>query len=235
MVSAGLAATTEDAEHFWALLDPAHRRLLIAAGRTHEHPAGTILIHEGDSADSVIVLLSGRVKVIATGVTGHQGLLGIRTAGDVVGEMAAIEARRRSATVIAIDRLRLLRIPVADFVRLIRSEAGISYALLRVVSKRLRSSDRKRLESGESTTAQRVATALSELCVDHGVLKAGQVTISLPFSQEDLAMMVGASREAVVRALRELRAAGIIRTARRRITVLQPDALGRKAFGVADY
>lgn len=224
---------TSSSEHFWPLLGSDWQQLLLRSGSRHEHPAGTVLIREGDSADSVLVLLSGRVKVVTTGWSGHQGLLGIRMAGDIVGEMAAIDNRRRSATVIAIDPLSVLRIPVSEFIEIIRTHADVSYTLLRVVSTRLRISDRKRLESGEATTAQRVATTLAELAADHGIVDAGQVTISLPFSQDELAMMVGSSREAVVRALRDLREEGIIKTARQRVTVLQPDILGQRVYGAA--
>ena len=218
-------------EHFWSLLNHEHQQLLLDRGHRHDHPAGTVLIRMGDTAESVLVLLTGRVKVTTTGVSGHQGLLGIRVAGDIVGEMAAIDDHPRSATVIAVDRLSVLRIPIRDFVEIIRTRAAVCHALLRVMTTRLRASDQKRLESGEATTAQRVAAALAELSADHGVMEAGQLTIALPFSQDELAMMVGASREAVVRALRDLRSQGIIRTSRQRITVLEPDTLGQRVFG----
>jgi len=95
-----------------------------------------------------------------------------------------------------------------------------------VVSTKLRIANQRRLETRQAGTSQRVAAALAELATEHGTPSAGAITISLPLSQEELAMMIGASREAVVRALRELRELGAIRTGPpRRITILRLDVL----------
>lgn len=67
--------------HFWDLLDESARAVLASSGVRHGHPAGTTLLREGELANSVLVLLSGRVKILATGVSGYRGLLAIRTPG----------------------------------------------------------------------------------------------------------------------------------------------------------
>jgi len=227
MTESSRTGQVTDVEHFWGLLEPIQQEVLRRAGRWHAHPAGSVLIREGDAAESVLVLLSGRVKVVAVGRSGHQTLLAIRVPGDILGELAAVDDRHRSATVIAADAVEVLRIPVPAFVEILRAHGAISYSLLRVVSTKLRSANARRVETGETTIAQRVSTTLAELAADHGTIVAGEITIMIPLSQEELAMMVGASREAVVRALRELRATGLIRTARRQITLLRPDLLSR--------
>ena len=217
-------------ERFWDLLDTGQRELLTRAGVRHAHPVGTVLLREGSAARSVFVLLTGRVKVVATGASGSQGVLAIRMAGDVLGELAAVDERRRSATVVAVDPIEVLRIPAGAFTDILRTSAGVTYALLRVLSTRLRSADLRRVEHGE-TTGRRVAATLADLTIDHGTPAAGAITITLPFSQDELAMMVGASREAVVRALRALRAEGIVSTGRQQVVILRPDLLARRATG----
>jgi CRP/FNR family cyclic AMP-dependent transcriptional regulator len=203
-------------EKFWNLLEPGQREVLERAGRRHVHPAGTILLSEGSAAESVLVLLSGRVKVVALGASGYQSLLAIRVPGDVLGEMAAVDERRRSASVVAVEPIEVLRILVGDFVGILSSQPEITYALLRVVSTKLRV---------ETTVAGRVAATIAELAADHGRLGASGIRITLPISQDDLAHLVGGSREAVVRALRALREEGLIRTERQRITILRPELL----------
>jgi CRP/FNR family cyclic AMP-dependent transcriptional regulator len=216
----------ERPERFWNLLDLPQREVLEKAGHRHVHPAGTVLLSEGSEAESVLVLLAGRVKVVAVGVRGHQSLLAIRLPGDVLGELAAVDERRRSASVVALEPIEVLRIPLAGFVDILRSQPGIAYALLRVVSTKLRIANLRRVQTGETTVAERVAVTLAELAADHGRLQSSEITITLPISQDELAHMVGGSREAVVRALRVLREEGVVRTERQQVTLLRPDLLG---------
>lgn len=215
---------------FWRLLSADQRAALEAAGSWHDHPAGTVLLQEGASAGSALVLLSGRVKVIAVGPGGYQCLLAIQVPGDIIGELSAIDRGPRSATVIAIDPLRVLRIPADDLDTILAAHPGVALTLLKVLAGRLRATNRRLVELGETTVGERVVLALARLAAEHGEIADTGITIMLPFGQEDLAGMVVGSREAVVRALRVLRDEGTIRTARRRITILQPDMLGQRVL-----
>lgn len=210
----------------WDLLAADQRAALTARSTRHTHPLGTVLLREGEASRAVLVLASGTVKVVATGIGGHRALLAIRVAGDVLGELSVLDGRPHSATVVAMGPVELLRITSDDFGALLRDRPGVAYALLQVLSGRLRLANLRRVQQIETTAAQRVATALAELAADHGTLGEDGVAIVVPLSQDDLAMMVGASREAVVRALRTLRDERVIRTGRQRITILQPEALG---------
>ena len=213
----------------WDLLDESGRTMLASAGRRVDHPRGTEMLHEGEPAGSAFVLLRGRVKVLATGSNGCQRILAIRVPGDVIGELSAIDGAPRSATVVAIDPVSLIRIPAESFNAALRNQPAIAHALLRVVIGRLRTANRRRVEYSDTTVAERVATTLAELAAEHGRLGESGVAITLQFSQEDLAGMVAGSREAVVRALRELRDERVISTGRRQVTILRPDLLGLAA------
>jgi CRP/FNR family transcriptional regulator, cyclic AMP receptor protein len=213
--------------HLWELLTDDERAELTAAGRTHEHPAGTVLLREGEPSRSALVLLVGRVKVVATGAGGSQTLLAFRVAGDIVGELAAIDGMPRSATVIAVESVTVLRIPAPDFNRILAGHAGIAHAVLKVVSSRLRLANLRRVEYGDTTVAQRLAGVLRRLAVDHGTVHAQRPAVTLPYSQEELARMVAGSREQVARALRTMRVDGVISTGRKRITIERPEVLSR--------
>lgn len=187
-------------------------------------------MHEGASARSVLILRSGRVKVVSTGRNGRRALLAIRVPGDVIGEMSAVDGRPRSATVVALDLVHLLRVPDESFARLLTAQPGVTLGLLAVVVGRLRLANARRTEYGDTTVADRLVLLLAELAERHGEMGPTGITLGLPVGQEELAEMVGGSREAVVRALRALRADGILATGRQRITILQPELLGHRGL-----
>lgn len=217
------------AERFWDLVGPQDRLTIERAGTRASHPRGTMLLREGEPAGSVLILLSGHVAVVATGIGGRQSLLAFRGPGDVLGELAAVDHGVRSASVSTLEPVDVLRVPVADFVALLTSRVSVTYALLRVVGSRLRVTNVRRVEHRDRTTTQRVSALLAELAVDHGRPRPGSMVIDLPFSQQELAVMAGASREQVVRALRLLRDEGAIGTGRRKISILRPELLGPHA------
>lgn len=188
-----------------------------------------MLIREGAIARSAFVLRSGRVKVVATGRTGRQTLLAVRVPGDLVGELAAVDGRPRSASVVAIDPVSLLRLSAPDVTALMTGKPGIALAVLTMVVDRFRLANARRTEYAETTVADRLAILLTELADQHGQVDAHGITITLHFGQDDLADMVVGSREAVVRALRALRDDGVISTGRQRITILEPELLGHHA------
>ncbi|MFC0432951.1 Crp/Fnr family transcriptional regulator [Kutzneria buriramensis] len=213
----------------WALLTAAERRILEAAGTTHYHPAGTRLLSQGDCAGAALILLAGRAKVVAISPTGYESVLAVRRPGDIIGEMSAIDNKPRSATVVAIDGLQVLRIPPAKFNAILGGNPAIAHAVLKVVCARLRSASQRRSEFGGSTVAQRLTAFLAELVAQDGKASGDGITITVPFSQEDIAGAIAASRKAVVRALRVLRDDGVITTNRQQIVVLRPDTLMERA------
>jgi CRP-like cAMP-binding protein len=103
------------------------------------------------------------------------------------------------------------------------------WLLMRSLTDRLRDADRKRIEFGVYDTLNRVARRLVELVDRFGQPAESGIRITLPLTQEELASWVGASREAVSKALRTLRADGYVRTQRRTITVIDIEGLRRRA------
>src|SRR3954465_803698 len=93
---------------FWDLLTPAERSAFQEAGVVREFPAGTVIVHEGDPSDHVLVLRSGCVKVVASVADGAEFILGLRGPGDLVCELACLDGRPRRGTVSALDRVTAL-------------------------------------------------------------------------------------------------------------------------------
>jgi CRP-like cAMP-binding protein len=202
------------------------RRELERRGGRRRFEAGAILMHEGAHADEVLLLLEGRIKVTVT-AEGREIVLGFQGPGELVGELAVIDDSARSGSAEALEDVEALALSAHDF-RALLERPSFAVSLLRSVVARFRDADRRRIEFASAQTIGRVAARLIELADRHGDPVADGVAITLPISQEELAGWTGSSREAVAKALATLRDLGAIRTERRRITVLDPEALKRQ-------
>lgn len=189
-----------------------------------------MLFAEGDRSDRVFLLLSGRARVFRTDDSGRESLLAIRGAGDLLGELSAIDDEPRSASAVALESLEVAVISGAEFRDALDTVPGLARILLATVVSRLRDADRKRAEFGGADATRRVARRLLELAQRYGEQDDGGVVISVAITQDDLAAWAGASREAVSRALRDLRKAGLVETARRSVRVLDVARLSQRAM-----
>lgn len=194
---------------------------LVDAGRVGRWPADGALLREGDPPTTVVVVLAGTVKVTKTGTSGREVLLELRSAGDVLGELGAIDGAPRSATVVALGEVEALAVPADRFDRLLRERAGLAHAVLTTVVQRLRRSSARQLEFGTLDVVGRVCARIAELAATHGEPGEGGVVVRRSISQQDLADWAAVSRDGVVRALAELRSNGWVETGRRRIVVRQ--------------
>ncbi len=214
---------------FLAQLTPAETDALMKAGRRRRYSRGATLFEEGDQSDRVVVVLTGRVKVSSFADSGKETILAVREAGELIGELSTIDGQPRSATAMAVDTVDALLIPAAEFLAFLSANPRLGPLLLQLLSRRLRESDRKRIEFGTIDAPGRVAMHLLQLAEQYGERSSEGIRITLPLSQQELAAWLGLSREAVGKALREFRTRGWLHTRRRAITVLAPDALRRRA------
>jgi CRP-like cAMP-binding protein len=215
----------ERATDFLSLLAPADRTAVEEAAMRREYARGTIVLHGGDDPASVFILLEGRVKITAPGADGHETVLAFSGPGDLLGDMAAIDGRRRSASVATLEPVVALALAGSDFRRLLETRPGIGMALLQVIAARLRGADSERVAHDMHGVLGRVATRLIELCERYGADCAQGVEITLPLTQEELASWTGASREAVNKALTTFRGLGWVTTQRRELVVTDIEAL----------
>ena len=186
--------------------------LLREEGRPRRFRSGATLFHEGDHSDWIGLVLKGRVKVSCYGADGRERLVAVVGPGELLGELSAIDSEPRSATATLLEKNP-------------RATLGI----LRSVIGRLRDSDKRRVEFGALDTVGRVGRLIIELAERYGEETDSAIRIRLPLSQEELAGWAGASREAVVKALRQMRSRGWIETGRREIRVLDLPALVRRS------
>jgi CRP-like cAMP-binding protein len=204
--------------------------LLREEGRRRKFRTGATLFHEGDHSDWIGLILKGRVKISCFGSDGRERLVAVVGPGELLGELSAIDGEPRSATATAIEPLEAAVLTADEFVAFLETHPGATLGILRSVIGRLRDSDKRRIELGALDTVGRVGRLIVELADRYGEQgDDGVLRIRLPLSQEELAGWAGASREAVVKALRKLRTRGWIETGRREITVLDLPALVRRS------
>jgi CRP/FNR family cyclic AMP-dependent transcriptional regulator len=225
----GSPALAAPPAEFLSLLGPAERAELIRLGSRREWPAQAVLFTEGDRSDFVVIVVGGRVKVCSYTAAGGEVVLAVRGAGALLGEIAAIDGEPRSATVVAQEPVVAIAVPFRAFAAYLHAHVEVAFLLMRMVAGRLRDADRKRFEFGAFDTTGRVAARLVELAERFGAPDAGTVRIPMPLSQDELASWTGASREAVARALRLMRANGWIDTGRKSVTILDVPALRGRA------
>ncbi|MBO2454604.1 Crp/Fnr family transcriptional regulator [Actinomadura barringtoniae] len=215
---------------FLADLTPDERTELERRGRIRDFGRGEILFSEGETTNWVAVLLKGRVKAFSYREHGGEALLAVRGPGSLLGEVAAIDGLPRSATVATLEPAQALALTADEFMGFLRAHGRVSILIMQTLCQRWRDADRKRIEFGMFDATGRVAQRLVELAERFGVPHEREsVRITLNLSQEELAGWVGASREAVSKALRTLRAHGWIETGRRSVIVHDLQALRRHA------
>ena len=223
-----VAGVSSDAA-FATMLSPDDIAALVERSTLRTFARGHALLHEGQLPDRVILLISGRVKVYRATSDGREVVLAIRGPGELVGEHAAIAEVPRSASVVAIEKVEAHVLSPAEFVDFLVDRPKAMLALLRMLTRRLRDADDKRVEFTALTTMGRVALRLVELGDAWGRREGDVIRIALPLSQEELAGFTGASVESVGRALQQMRTLGWIQTGRREIRILDMDALRRAA------
>jgi len=200
---------------------------LLAIGRPRSYRRNARVFAEGDRSDFVVVVVQGRIKVMASTVNGGESVLGIRGPGALVGELAAFDGEPRTASAIALDPLTVRVIPADEFRKFVATAPGAALELIRMLMGRLREGDRRRVEFGAYDATSRVARLLCDLATERIPGDDGAVRVRL--AQHEIAGLVGASRESVVRALAALREQDLVATGRGTVTVFDPEALRRAA------
>jgi CRP/FNR family transcriptional regulator, cyclic AMP receptor protein len=200
-------------------------------GVVRRYRRGAFLALEGDRSDHVILVRTGRVKIVNTSTDGRDVLLAVRAAGELVGELNALAGSDapRAASVIALDDVVAQTIPAADFLRFVERNSAVSFALLRQLAARLREATSRQAEAAGYDVLHRVARALVNEAERNGRAVDGGVIVGDGLSQHDLAGLVAASTKSVGRSLAVLRARGLVSTGRRSIFVSDLEGLRRFA------
>ena len=170
------------------------------------HPRGTTIISAGDLTDSLFVIISGRLKVMMSDDEGREVILAILGSNEFFGEMGLLDDSPRSASVVALEACELLTLSKRDFKKCLAENFELSMAVMRGLVRRLREADKKIGSLALMDVYGRVARLLLEMAetID------GQKVVIKKLAKQDIAKMIGASREMVSRVMKDLQAGGYI-------------------------
>jgi len=183
------------------------RMLTTVVGRKSV-PRSTTVMGAGDPTDSLYIVLSGRLKVMMGDADGKEVILSILAPGEFFGEMGLIDDSPRSASVVTIEPCELLAIAKRDFKRCLEQNFEMAMAVMRGLVKRLREADRKIGSLALLDVYGRVA----RLLIDMAENVDGQKVVTKRLPKQDIAKMIGASREMVSRVMKDLQLGGYIET-----------------------
>ncbi len=169
---------------------------------------GEIIVEHMRKSNSLFILLTGRARVLTSDSRGREVILAVLQPGDYVGEMSLIDNEPHSATVRAEIQTDMLVLARPDFTRCLPENSSLSYAILRGLVQRLRNADRQIESLALLDVYGRVARTLLDMAEDQGELKI----IRNKVSRQDLAKVVGASREMVSRVMKDLEQRGMVET-----------------------
>lgn len=189
---------------------------------THTHPRNTILMHEGEPPDAMYIVTDGRVKIYVSDAEGKELVLDTLSPGEFFGELALIDGSPRSATVVTTTETTISKILKTDFDHCLQASPKIAVNLLKILSRRIRTMNDNIKDLALLDVYGRVARTILRLAQErNGVL------ITDPITQQELANMVGASREMVSRVIKTLKSEGYISISGKQITVIStlPSAL----------
>jgi CRP/FNR family transcriptional regulator, cyclic AMP receptor protein len=200
------------------------RRLQRRAYRRNE-----VIMHRGDPAGALHVIRSGRVKVTLPSEDGDETVLALMTAGDCFGEIAALDGGPRSATVTAVEQTETLALLRDDLLASVRAEPDLALALIETLAARIRRTDAWLEDAYFQDLDTRLARRLVELADEQGRTTPDGIEVAFPLTQSDLAGMLGVTRVSVNRLLGAYQDDHLLRLGRGSFTVLNPDALRRRA------
>ena len=172
--------------------------------------AGAMIVSHEEKGDALFVIASGKVKVVLYGETGREIILSLLRAGDFFGEMALLDEQPRSANVVALEDAELLTLDRRAFRTHLASRPSTSLAVMAELSRRLRRADEVIGNLALLDVYARVARAIRELAQKQGEPAEGGLLIRVRPTQQEMAGLIGTSRETVNRALSDFARRGLL-------------------------
>ena len=205
-----------------APLTPAQRSVLASRCAWRRFRAGEVVLsREADDRD-VLFLISGRVRVVNYAASGREIAYAVIEFGAHVGELAALDGGPRSASVEAVDACVIAFLPSGPFHELLLAHPQLAVAMLKNLARIIRQTDERITELSVMSAMQRIYRELHRLA---RALPDGTMGVAPLPTQEQLAAVVGTTRETVARAIGQLARDGVVRRRGRELAILQPDLL----------
>jgi CRP/FNR family transcriptional regulator, cyclic AMP receptor protein len=215
---------------FFADLDAPSLEQIAGAMRKRTFRAGEAIFHRDDPGQVLYVIREGRVRIRLTSIEGQEVALAVFGPGDSFGEMAILDSQPRSADAIAIDKVEVFTLQRPDFVEVVRKHPDIAVAVMKTLTQRIRTANQMVEDLIFLDVFGRVAKKLLDLAREYGVETDDGMKIDLRITQQELASMVGASRESVNKVMGYFTDKHYISTDKHKITIRRIADLQKRIY-----
>ncbi|WP_350342719.1 Crp/Fnr family transcriptional regulator [Proteinivorax tanatarense] len=171
---------------------------------------GEKLFLQGDIAQNLYIINSGKIKVFKDSSNGKEQILYILTDGDTIGELSLLKKETINYSAVAMENTRVCMLTSHDFQQVIRQESEIILKIMETVGERLQKVEGLVQNLGTKDVEARLAQTLVNLAEEYGTVNKSGVNLTLPMSREDLSNYVGVARETISRKLGVLQDEGLI-------------------------
>jgi len=173
----------------------------------------------GDPSDSIYIIRSGRIKISKITEDGREIILNLLKTGDVFGEMAFLEDTARDTSAEALDDTNLFVVKKSDLLQLIKRRPAITYRLAKIIGERRKEAEKNMENFLYKGVRERLANLLLRLSNDYGIKDSRGKMLRIKITHQDLANLIGSSRETVSLTLGDFRREGFIDINERKIII----------------
>ncbi|AZN30438.1 Crp/Fnr family transcriptional regulator [Flaviflexus salsibiostraticola] len=190
---------------------------------------GESLFHEGDSGEHLFIIVDGKIKLGHAADDGRENLIAILGPGEIIGELSLFDKGKRSTSATAVAPTTLLALSHVDLMRFIDGNPDMAKHMLAQLAQRLRKTNEQMADLVFADVPGRVAKALLDLARRFGERTQEGVYVAHDLTQEEIAHLVGASRETVNKSLADFVSRGWIRLEGRAVTLIEIGRLEKRA------
>jgi CRP-like cAMP-binding protein len=220
-----LAARAWPAKSFLGLLTVEERCALLSLGRLRRIAVRHQLLSQGDDSQHVLVILQGVARISAATTNGHSAVLGFRSAGDLIGEMAYFTGAERSASVTALTEVPMASVPGVRFAEFLEAHHHATHLAAGIVSNRLRAANERRKEYNAFDAPARVAHVIADVATQHALEAEEGLVLGASYTQADLASLASVSPRTIEKLLKLFEESGLVVRRGRELIIRDPKAL----------
>ncbi|HJD49912.1 MAG TPA: Crp/Fnr family transcriptional regulator [Candidatus Corynebacterium intestinavium] len=210
-------------------VDPEAVQALVEQLETVDFPRGTTIFEEGEQGDTLYIITSGKVKLARHSADGRENLLTVMGPSDMFGELSIFDPGPRTSSAVCVTKVSAGVMTSQMLHDWIAEHPSITEQLLRVLARRLRRTNNSLADMIFTDVPGRVAKSLLQLANRFGIQENGMLRVHHDLTQEEIAQLVGASRETVNKALAEFAQRGWIRLEGKSVLIADTERLARRA------
>lgn len=219
---------------FMEQLQDTYKNELHSLGKVRTFDKNDFIFKANGNDQSVYILKSGRVKIFISSVSGRDVVMWFAVAGEIFGLAESLQEKPRLIYARAAEPCEVLCVAYSEFKEWLTSHPDIAFSLMKIMAVRMRELSLRFLSLASGNIQVEIAQLLVRLGVSHGRPAGEHIHMGIPLTEQDIADMVGTTRQGVSTCLAQMKRQGIVDTERHYLIIKQPDGLQQIAEGVKD-